>query len=292
MEITNQVTKLDPRVIVKKENPRGEIDNLHVSELKNSIRKQGVINPITVNKTSNGVYELVSGYHRLTTVLQLIDEGWNEDYEIPCFVKELSPEEAAIEAYLSNEAKSNTLVALGNTILTLRKYGFQDDEISKRIGVPLNKVRRAIVVIEAPERLLNMVKNNVLSETQLYELILRNEYDYDLVEQTIKEALPYAGKRGKVTKSVLEKRNGVRENPMILLEKYIKVGESDQFDQSASNIQEELRFLVNLQEALERNINAEDYWYNLTGIRFTKKMKEEVINTTSKKRGRPRKNTF
>lgn len=291
MQMTNQVTKLDPRVIVKKENPRGEIDNLHVMELKTSIRKQGVINPITVNLTSDGVYELVSGYHRLTTVLSLLDEGWNVDYQIPCFVKQLSPQEAAIEAYLSNEAKSNTLIALGNTVLTLRKYGFQDDEIAKRIGIPLNKVRRAMVVIESPTVLLDKVKNGILSETQLYELILRNDYDYDLIEEIIKEALPFAGKKGKITKSVLQKKDGIKINPMILIERFIKVGESEQFDQTSPVMEENLQFLVTLQEALECNTTPEDYWYALTGIRYNKDYKE-VVKTTNKKRGRPRKELY
>lgn len=288
---TYNVTELDPRVIVKSFNPRGELDYAHIEGLKMSISKNGVKDPITVNLTSDGCYELISGYHRLTSVLQLLDEGWNPDYKIPTFVKTLTDVEAAIEGYLSNEAKSNTLIALGNTILRLKKYNLTDHEIADKIGVQLNKVRRAMVVIEAPENLLSMVKDNILSETQLYELILKHEYDYDVVEKLLKEAIPHATKKGKVTKSSLEKAKGnTKVNPMVLIENYIRLGESDQFDQSAKNISDALSFLVVLQEALEKSISPEQYWYDLTGIRYIKPVKQEKVeNTTPKKRGRPRK---
>lgn len=67
-----------------------------LKELANSIKENGLLNPLTVRKKDNGRYELISG-HRRKLAMELIGID-----KAKAYVKELSNEEAIIEMVDSN----------------------------------------------------------------------------------------------------------------------------------------------------------------------------------------------
>ena len=72
-------------------------------ELRESIKKNGLLNPLVVRKKENDRYELISG-HRRKLAMEL--EGMKE---ADVFVKELSNEEAIIEMVDSNMYRDKIL---------------------------------------------------------------------------------------------------------------------------------------------------------------------------------------
>lgn len=65
-------------------------------ELAESIKQNGLLNPIIVRRKNNGRYEIISG-HRRKCACELL--GYSE---IECIIKELSDEEATIQMVDSN----------------------------------------------------------------------------------------------------------------------------------------------------------------------------------------------
>ena len=76
--------------------PYKVIDNEDMQNLIESIRAQGVLNPITVRPIENGEYEIVSGHRRVFACKKLGIEF------VPAFVKEMTREEAIIVMTDSN----------------------------------------------------------------------------------------------------------------------------------------------------------------------------------------------
>lgn len=74
-----------------------------LTELKNSIKENGLLNPLTVRKKDNGRYELISG-HRRKLALEL-----NGMTTATAYVKELTDEESIIEMVDSNMYREKIL---------------------------------------------------------------------------------------------------------------------------------------------------------------------------------------
>ena len=74
-----------------------------LNELKNSIKENGLLNPLTVRKKEDGRYELISG-HRRKLALEL-----NGIKTAPAYVKELTDEESIIEMVDSNMYREKIL---------------------------------------------------------------------------------------------------------------------------------------------------------------------------------------
>ena len=86
------VTKIKPSPY----QPRKTFDKDNLKSLVESIKEQGVIQPILVRNTKDKKYELIAGERRLRAVKIL---GYKK---IPSIIKDISNESAAIFALLEN----------------------------------------------------------------------------------------------------------------------------------------------------------------------------------------------
>jgi ParB family chromosome partitioning protein len=86
------------------ENHPYKVENdVSLKELANSIKNNGLLNPILVRPKDNGRYEIISGHRRLEAF------KINKEKEISCIVKDLSKDEAIIDMVDSNIQRENIL---------------------------------------------------------------------------------------------------------------------------------------------------------------------------------------
>ena len=78
-------------------------NDVSLKELANSIKNNGLLNPILVRPKDNGRYEIISGHRRLEAF------KINKEKEISCIVKDLSKDEAIIDMVDSNIQRENIL---------------------------------------------------------------------------------------------------------------------------------------------------------------------------------------
>lgn len=102
----------------------------HIAWLKESIRTEGVKDPIDVSFSDDKWY-LEAGHCRLTACQQLRKEGW--DGYIPCF--QIKGDEVAIakKNLLENTGLTPTLLEIGVQVQRLVNFGLGMEEISKCI---------------------------------------------------------------------------------------------------------------------------------------------------------------
>ena len=99
-----KVKKIDLRMIDSFKNHPFRVEkDESLNELRNSIKENGLLNPLVVRRKANGRYEMISG-HRRKLALEL-----NEIYEADCYVEELNDDEATIYMVDSNIYRNKIL---------------------------------------------------------------------------------------------------------------------------------------------------------------------------------------
>jgi len=106
-----------------------ELDEAVVKELAESIRANGLLQPVMVRRRGDG-YELVFGLHRLEACRRL---GWRK---IPALVREISGEEAFVAGLVENLQRNIRVnpVAEARGYRHLMAKGWTPHEIAQRIG--------------------------------------------------------------------------------------------------------------------------------------------------------------
>lgn len=159
------------------EHPFKVQENEDLSKLKESIKENGVLEPIIVRPKENNRYEIIAGHRR-----KFASELLGKDF-IPCIVRNMTREESIIYMVDSNLHRTNILPsekakaykmkydALKSqgkrTDLTSRPVGAKlrtDDLIGEDTGDSGRQVQRYIRLNELIPELLDMVDNSVLNE--------------------------------------------------------------------------------------------------------------------------------
>ena len=113
--------------------PYKVIDNEDMQSLAESIKSQGVLNPITVRPIETGEYEIVSGHRRVFACKKLGFEF------VPAFVKEMTREEAIIVMTDSNLHRDRLLpsekaFAYKMKLDAIKRQGERTDLTSAQVG--------------------------------------------------------------------------------------------------------------------------------------------------------------
>ena len=146
-----------------KPNPYGQrrhFDFYSLNILADSIRKYGVIQPVTVRYVNGGNYETISGERRIraaeTAGLKTI----------PAVIVEASEEESALTAFTENLQRHNltfTEVAEGCRAL-MHDFGMSIAEISAKTGMSRSMVKSRLKMLDMPEEALKIIAENHISE--------------------------------------------------------------------------------------------------------------------------------
>jgi len=123
---------------------RASVQSINIAELMQSMKQQGLINPITVKKNGAG-YELIAGHSRLEAAKKL---GWTK---IPVMVRvRLSGKEDGIDTIAVNINENSIRVSPsfmeeGHALAMLRgKYDMTHNQIATRTGLSPIRVARAL----------------------------------------------------------------------------------------------------------------------------------------------------
>lgn len=166
--------------------PRKEFDQNGLEELANSIKENGVFQPILVRKSLSG-YELVAGERRLrASKLAGVKE-------IPVIIKDFTDQEMMEISLLENiQRKDLTPIEEANAYNQLiKKLNYTQEQLAKRLGKSRTNVTNLLRLLSLPEEVQDMVNKNKLSYGQARTLLALDNEDkiLDLAKRTIKEGL-------------------------------------------------------------------------------------------------------
>ena len=133
--------------------PRTNFDEENLRSLIESIREQGVIQPILVRKSNKNKYELIAGERRLRAVKTLGHE------KIPAIVKTINDESAAVYALLENVQRENLNPieeALGLEKL-IRQFKFTQENLAKKTGKSRSHIANLIRLLSLDRYVIDLL---------------------------------------------------------------------------------------------------------------------------------------
>lgn len=146
--------------------PRKYFEDKAIIELAESIKKCGLINPITVRKY-DGYYQIIAGErrYRASRLAGLT--------EIPCLIMSNDENKASIMAIVENIQRYDlNFVEEGTAYIKLvHDFGYKQEDIAKEIGKTQSAVANKIRVLKLGEELLRKIIQNNLTERHARTLL-------------------------------------------------------------------------------------------------------------------------
>lgn len=166
--------------------PRKEFDEEGLKELADSIRENGVFQPILVRKALNG-YELVAGERRLRAS-KLAGKK-----DIPAIIVDFDDKQM-MEISLLENIQRKDLTPLEEAMAysqLIKKLNYTQDELAKRIGKSRSNVTNMLRLLNLPDEVKEYVNKGKLSYGHARTLLGLEDEDkiIELAKRTIKEDL-------------------------------------------------------------------------------------------------------
>lgn len=177
------IAKVEPR----DNQPRTVFDEEALSELAESIREYGVIQPVTVRKLDSGYYQLIAGERRWRAARLA---GLTE---IPARVIEADDKlttELALVENLQREDLNPVEEAQGYRTL-MEEYGLTQDEAAQRVGKSRPAVANALRLLSLAPEVLQFVEQGLLSAGHARALVTvkPEELQIDAARHVMKNGL-------------------------------------------------------------------------------------------------------
>ncbi len=162
-----RIFELDPNLLQSNPlQPRGIITPESLTELVDSIREQGILEPIVVAKTPAG-YQIIAGERRWRASKIL---GFQN---VPVVIKETTPQgmlEMSIVENVQREDLNPIERALAYKKL-IDEFGLSTNEVSKRVGKSAPAVSNTIRLLSLPDAIKDALVAGVITEGHVRPLI-------------------------------------------------------------------------------------------------------------------------
>ena len=139
--------------------PRKNFNQELLNELSESIKEQGIIQPILVRKKSEDKYEIVAGERRWRAA-QLA-----KIHEVPVIILNIDDKKSLEFAILENIQRSDLNgieEALGYDNL-VKKFGYSQETLSKILGKSRSHIANTLRLAGLPEEIKKMVSDGLLT---------------------------------------------------------------------------------------------------------------------------------
>jgi len=156
--------------------PRTEFDQVALNELADSIRIQGLIQPITVRKTESGGYQLISGERRLRASKLA---GLKE---IPAYVR-LANDQQMLEMALIENIQRENLNAIEVALSfqrMLEECNLKQEQLGERVGKNRSTVTNYLRLLKLPPVIQISIRDQKISMGHARALISVEEPDKQL----------------------------------------------------------------------------------------------------------------
>ncbi len=247
-------------------NPRKIFRGAAMEQLKASIKKDGLIEPLVVRKLENGKYEVVCGMRRYKSLIDL------KIPEIECMVRKLNDYNAMKIALLENIQRENLnpieegrmYKRLIDAKTSTMKKKFNDveipeskkiEELHNEIKISTETIRKRISLLNLPENLQNAIVNKKLKRSYGYQL--SRLPDHDLVIKFNNDITEYKWDLKSLTRNISRKLKELSEKEIV---------SKEQLGKQINTLKEKIKKIRELRDPLIKGF-----------IETIDKMKELVI---------------
>jgi ParB family chromosome partitioning protein len=150
-------------------NPRKDFRDDELSELADSIRNKGLVQPIIVRPAAGGGYEIVAGERRWRAAQKA---GL---HKVPVIARDLSDKEVLELAIIENvqRADLNAIEEAAGYRELIERFNYKQEELSEIIGKSRSHVANTLRLLKLPEGVQVMVQDGRLTAGHARALINR-----------------------------------------------------------------------------------------------------------------------
>ena len=198
------IYNIDPRNVVVVDNFNVRRD-FAIDELKEQIKAQGVLNPITVvpfkDEDGNEKYRLVDGERRLRATLAAISEGADIKRVKAIFLpRNTKEEDLLIEQMMRNEGKNFTEYEQAIMFQRFRdKFGYTQSEIASKFCKSATFVGRCLSLLELAPEIQEKLEKGEISTGAVRQIVGLNKEDESAQIAAVENAVADAKSKGKTT---------------------------------------------------------------------------------------------
>ena len=193
--------------------PRFNIDPVSLEELKKSILTNGLIQPITVRRTPDHKYQLISGERRLNACKEI---GFRE---IPAYIIDVDSEELMLALALIENIQREKLnaIEIGTAYKRLMdECHLTQEQIAERVGKDRTTVANSIRLLKLPQKVQDALIHDKISmgharaiinlenaglQLQLLENIISKNLSVRKVERLVRELSEGGTRKAKKTQT-------------------------------------------------------------------------------------------
>lgn len=167
-------------------NPRRSFDDEHLSELADSIREKGVIQPIIVraNARTADAYEIIAGERRWRAAQKA------GVHDVPVVIVEADDKQALEIAIIENVQRSDLNAieeALGYEQLA-SEYAYSQSDLARIIGKSRSHIANTMRLLKLPESVHALVKNGSISAGHARALLAVDDVE-SVAKRIVEEGL-------------------------------------------------------------------------------------------------------
>ncbi len=202
--------------------PRKNFDPQELADLRDSIREEGLVNPISVMQRGEGDFLIIAGERRFRAASEL---GWKE-IDARIWPKETTPAEVELLALVENVQRTNLTpieVAKGYRRLSEPPFDMSQEEIAGRVAKPRSTVAEFLGLLEHPQAIQDQISSGYL--TVSHARVLKRVEDIPrriaLAELAVKQGWSFketekrvTGLLGKKARMSHRKRAGLLKDPL------------------------------------------------------------------------------
>lgn len=144
-----------------KHQPRTIFNADDLDDLSNSIKENGVIQPLIITNSTNGTYELIAGERRLRASKLA---GLSE---VPVILIDVDDEDTQLELALIENVQRTDLNAIEEAEgykKLINKFGYTQEEAAKKVGKKRATVTNLLRLLKLPKNIQNDISEGILSE--------------------------------------------------------------------------------------------------------------------------------
>lgn len=196
-----------------KNQPRKRFSSDALEGLAESIRQNGIIQPLIVRSLPNGQYELIAGERRLRAA-RLVGAS-----RVPCIVLHISDEKSALLALLENIQRQNLdffeeAEALVHLMLL---YRLNQEEIASMLGKAPSTISNKLRLLRLPSQIRERILQAGLTERHARALLqLHDPQQMNTALDRILEKKLNAAQTDSLIRSMLDQQAPVRKPPIKL----------------------------------------------------------------------------
>ena len=135
--------------------PRVNFDEESLKSLIESVREQGIIQPILVRKSSKNKFELIAGERRLRAAKILGHD------KIPAIIKTITNESAAIYSLLENVQREdlNPIEEAEGLRKLIKEFKFTQEKLAKKTGKSRSHIANLIRLLSLNKHVIKLLSN-------------------------------------------------------------------------------------------------------------------------------------